>query len=79
MAKFQANLRDSKGKSVQQTIVAESVKEARETWRQKGFVIQEIKEVKSGFSFAALTMKKVTVKDLALFSRQLATDRKSVV
>ncbi|MFN5835724.1 MAG: type II secretion system F family protein, partial [Pseudanabaena sp.] len=73
MAKFQANLRDSKGKSVQQTIVAESVKEARETWRQKGFVIQEIKEVKSGFSFAALTMKKVTVKDLALFSRQLAT------
>ncbi len=73
MAKFQANLRDSKGKSVQQTIVAESVKKARETWRQKGFVIQEIKEVKSGFSFAALTMKKVTVKDLALFSRQLAT------
>ncbi len=73
MAKFQGNLKDSKGKSVQQTMVAVSVKEARDTWRQKGFVVQDIKEVKGGFDFAGFTMKKVTVKDLALFSRQLAT------
>lgn len=73
MAKFLGNLKDIKGKSVQQTMVAVTVKEARDTWRQKGFVIQDIKEVKSGFDFAAFTMKKVTVKDLALFSRQLAT------
>ncbi len=73
MAKFQANLKDSKGKAVQQTMVAVSLKEARDTWKQKGFYVQDVKEVKGGFSFAAFTMKKVTVKDLALFSRQLAT------
>jgi len=73
MAKFQANLKDSKGKSVQQTMTAVSLKEARDTWKQKGFFVQDVKEVKGGFDFAALTMKKVTVKDLALFSRQLAT------
>jgi type IV pilus assembly protein PilC len=73
MAKFQANLKDIKGKSVQETMVATSLKEARDTWKQKGFYIQDVKEVKGGFDFAALTMKKVTVKDLALFSRQLAT------
>jgi type IV pilus assembly protein PilC len=75
MAKFQGTLKDSKGKAVTQTMVAESVKEAREAWRQKGFVVQEIKEVQGGFDFAefSLSMQKVTVKDLALFSRQLAT------
>ncbi|MDX2255036.1 MAG: type II secretion system F family protein [Pseudanabaenaceae cyanobacterium bins.39] len=75
MAKFQGSLKDPKGKAVTQTMVAESVKEAREAWRQKGFVVQEIKEVQGGFDFAAfsLSMQKVSVKDLALFSRQLAT------
>ena len=73
MAKFQANLKDSRGQAVQQTMVATTIKEARDTWRQKGFFVQDIKEVKGGFDFAAFTMKKVTVKDLALFSRQLAT------
>ncbi len=73
MAKFQANLKDSRGQAVQQTMVATTIKEARDTWRQKGFLVQDIKEVKGGFDFAAFTMKKVTVKDLALFSRQLAT------
>ncbi|PZV17765.1 MAG: pilus assembly protein PilC [Pseudanabaena sp.] len=73
MAKFQANLKDSKGKAVQQTMVAVSLKEARDTWKQKGFYVQDVKEVKGGFDFAAFTLKKVTVKDLALFSRQLAT------
>ena len=73
MSKFQANLKDSKGKAVQQTMVAVSLKEARDTWKQKGFYVQDVKEVKGGFDFAAFTMKKVTVKDLALFSRQLAT------
>jgi type IV pilus assembly protein PilC len=73
MAKFQGSLRDSKGNSVQQTMTAASAKVARDTWKQKGFVVQEMKEVKGGFDFAALRMKKVAVKDLALFSRQLAT------
>ncbi len=73
MAKFKGNLKDPKGKAVQQTMVAVSLKEARETWKQKGFYVQDIKEVKGGFDFAGFTMKKVSVKDLALFSRQLAT------
>jgi type IV pilus assembly protein PilC len=73
MAKFKGNLKDPKGKAVQQTMVAVSLKEARDTWKQKGFYVQDIKEVKGGFDFAGFTMKKVTVKDLALFSRQLAT------
>ena len=75
MAKFKGNLKDPRGKAVQQTMVAVSVKEARDTWRQKGFVIQDIQEVKGGFdpSKFSFSMQKVTVKDLALFSRQLAT------
>jgi type IV pilus assembly protein PilC len=73
MAKFKGTLKDPKGKAVQQTMVAVSLKEARETWKQKGFYVQDIKEVKGGFDFAGFTMKKVSVKDLALFSRQLAT------
>lgn len=43
MAKFQANLKDSKGKAVQQTMVAVSLKEARDTWKQKGFYVQELR------------------------------------
>ncbi len=75
MPKFKGSLKDAKGKPVQQTITAESVKEARDTWRQKGFNVIEIKEVAGGFSLDKfqLSMKKVTVKDKSIFSRQLAT------
>ncbi|MFN5854598.1 MAG: type II secretion system F family protein, partial [Pseudanabaenaceae cyanobacterium] len=75
MPKFQAVLRDPKGKSVKQTMTAESVKEARDVWRQRGFAVEEVKEVQGGFDFDKwqVSMQKVEVKDLAIFSRQLAT------
>lgn len=75
MPKFQGNLKDSRGKAVQQVMTATNVKEARDVWRQKGFVIADIKEVKGGFDFEKfkVSLTKVSVKDLALFSRQLST------
>lgn len=75
MPKFKGNLKDSTGKPLQQTITAESVREARDAWRQKGFAVLEINEVAGGFDLEKfqLSMKKVSVKDKAIFSRQLAT------
>ncbi len=75
MPKFQGSLKDNRGNAVKQIVTADSVKEARDSWRQKGFVILEIKEVAGGFDFEkfSLSLKKVTVKDKAIFSRQLGT------
>jgi type IV pilus assembly protein PilC len=75
MPKFKCDLKNTQGISVKQTIIAESIKEARDKMRGQGFSIVEIKEVADGFSLEKLTMsiKKVTVKDKAIFSRQLAT------
>jgi type IV pilus assembly protein PilC len=73
MAKFRAKLKDPSGKSVSQTIDAESPAKAREAWRQKGFTVIEISAVKTGFNFQKISLANVTIKDKALFSRQLAT------
>jgi type IV pilus assembly protein PilC len=73
MAKFTAKLKDSSGKLLSQTIDAESPAKAREAWRQKGFTIIEISAVKTGFNFKKISFANVTIKDKALFSRQLAT------
>ncbi|MCS6960105.1 MAG: type II secretion system F family protein [Pseudanabaenaceae cyanobacterium SKYGB_i_bin29] len=73
MAKFKAKLKDPAGKSVSQTIEAESPAKAREIWRQKGFTVIEISAVKTGFNFQKISLANVTTKDKALFSRQLAT------
>ncbi|MGQ9865977.1 MAG: type II secretion system F family protein [Pseudanabaenaceae cyanobacterium] len=75
MPKFQGSLRDSTGREVKQTMVAESVREARDVWRQKGFQVVQIKEVADGFSMEqlSLALQGISVKDLAIFSRQLAT------
>ena len=75
MPKFKCDLKNTQGRSVKQTIIAESIKEARNKMREQGFSIVEIKEVANGFSLEKLSMsmKKVTVKDKAIFSRQLAT------
>ena len=43
MAKFLGNLKDIKGKSVQQTMVAVTVKEARDTWRIKALLFKTSK------------------------------------
>lgn len=73
MAKFKAKLKDASGKSLSQTIEAESPAKAREAWRQKGFTVIEISAVKTGFNFKKISLANVTIKDKALFSRQLAT------
>lgn len=75
MPKFKLELKDTKGNPVKQTITAESVKDARDAMRQKGFVVLDVKEVTGGFDFQKfqLSMKNVTVKDMSVFSRQLST------
>jgi type IV pilus assembly protein PilC len=68
-------LLDSTGKTIQQVIKAESSNEARIVWSQKGFRVREVKEETGGFDFEAIQMslQSVSVKDMALFSRQLST------
>ncbi len=75
MPKYKCELKNAQGITVKQTIIAENPREARDKMRQQGFSIVEIKEVADGFSLEKLSMsmKKVTVKDQAIFSRQLAT------
>ncbi len=79
MPTFVASVRNSEGKSKQEKIVAKSLSDARSELRQKGFVIQDLKEFK-GFDIGeALDLTKlqnklatVSVKDKAIFSRQFA-------
>ncbi len=75
MPKFKCNLKNAQGGAVQQTIIAESIKEARNKMRDQGFIIIDIKEDAGGFSFEkfSMGMKSITVKDKSIFSRQLAT------
>lgn len=79
MPTFVARVRDSKGNSKKEKIVAQSVGEARSNLRSRGLFIQELKQAQE-FKLsgdinleplqAALT--KVSVKDKAVFSRQFA-------
>ena len=75
MPNFIARVRDSQGKSRTEKIVAESVAQARTTLRQKGFVVQDLKQ-SQGFSFdlnkLSTKFTSVSVKDKAIFSRQFA-------
>jgi type IV pilus assembly protein PilC len=78
MPTFVANVRDSRGAVRKQRVPAESITEARTILRDKGFVIQDIKQAKT-FSLKDISIKQieaslssVTVKDKAVFSRQFA-------
>jgi type IV pilus assembly protein PilC len=75
MPKYKVNLKNSQGRSLQQTVSAESVKDVSNLMRQKGFTVLDVSEVTEGFSFEKLSMslQTVSVKDKAIFSRQLAT------
>ncbi|WP_066381881.1 MULTISPECIES: type II secretion system F family protein [unclassified Anabaena] len=78
MPTFVARVRDSQGKTRSEKVVAESLADARSNLRDKGFVVQEIKQSQSfsaNFDFEKLqtSFVKVTVKEKAVFSRQLAT------
>ncbi len=76
MPNFVARVRDSQGKSRTEKIVAESIAQARTTLKQQGFVVQELKQAQGfgGFDLKKLQtgMVKVSIKDKAVFSRQLA-------
>jgi len=75
MPTYLAEVRDSQGVPKKEKVIAESLKDARALLREKGLIIQDLKEAKSfnlkDFDFKA-AMAKVTVKDRAIFSRQFA-------
>jgi len=75
MPTYIAEVRDSQGKSKKEKIVADSVAKARDSLRERGFVIKDLKESQS-FKFNLddlnIALAKVTVKDKAVFSRQFA-------
>ncbi|BAY18064.1 type II secretion system protein [Nostoc sp. HK-01] len=78
MPTFVARIRDSQGKSRTEKIVAESLAQARTNLRDKGFVVQELKQSQGlplSFDFKKFqnSFVKVPIKEKAVFSRQLAT------
>ncbi|BAZ16137.1 type II secretion system protein [Calothrix sp. NIES-4071] len=76
MPSFVARVRDSQGKARTEKITAESIKEARISLRQQGFVVQDLKkaqgfDLKNALDFQT-RFASVSVKDKAVFSRQFA-------
>lgn len=74
MPTFIARVRDTQGKTRSQKVVAESIAQARTNLRDQGLVVQDLKQ-SIGFDFEKFqnSLVKVTVKEKAVFSRQLAT------
>jgi type IV pilus assembly protein PilC len=78
MPTFVARVRDSKGQSRTEKVSAESLAQARTNLRDKGFVVQELKQsqgFQASFDFKKFqnSFAKVPIKEKAVFSRQLAT------
>jgi type IV pilus assembly protein PilC len=74
MPTFIARVRDTQGKTRSQKVVAESITQARTNLRDQGLVVQDLKQ-SIGFDFEKFqnSLVKVSVKEKAVFSRQLAT------
>jgi len=74
MPNYVACVRDSQGKSKTEKVLADSLAQARTSLRDQGFVVQEVKESKGGFDFKKFqtSLGKVSVKEKAVFSRQMA-------
>ncbi|MFM7363073.1 MAG: type II secretion system F family protein [Cuspidothrix sp.] len=77
MPTFIADIRDSQGKARKETIIAESLADARTRLRYQGFSVQDIKQSQSPVSVLDIkklqnALIKVSVKDKAIFSRQFA-------
>lgn len=75
MPTYVASIRDVQGKPKKERITADSLGEARAALRDRGLVVQDLKESKGGsFSMEDINMlmTSVTVKDKAIFSRQFA-------
>jgi type IV pilus assembly protein PilC len=77
MPTYLARIRDSQGNLRTQKFVADSLSDARTNLRDKGFIVQDLKESQSLSSRFDLkkfqnSLVKVSVKDKAVFSRQFA-------
>ncbi|BAT56074.1 type II secretion system protein [Nostoc sp. NIES-3756] len=74
MPTFIARVRDTQGKTRSQRVVAESIAQARTNLRDQGLVIQDLKQsINFDFEKFQNSFVKVSVKEKAVFSRQLAT------
>ena len=76
MPTFVARVQDGSGSRTEK-VVAESLREARASFRERGLLVKELKQQEKlsfNFSLKSLSdsMAKVTVKDKAVFSRQFA-------
>ncbi|MGQ9870453.1 type II secretion system F family protein [Leptodesmis sp.] len=77
MPTFVARVQDARGAARKERIVADSLREARASLRERGLFVQELKQddgLSLNFDLASIrdSFTKVTVKDKAVFSRQLA-------
>jgi type IV pilus assembly protein PilC len=75
MPTFVARVQDQRGNARREKVSASSIREARDTLRDQGYFIQELKPAGGGgFDLGKLkdSMATVTVKDKAVFSRQFA-------
>lgn len=75
MPTFVANVQDASGTARRERVNANTIREARDTLRDQGYFIQDLKPLSGmSFDFSKLqdSMTSVTVKDKAVFSRQFA-------
>lgn len=70
---FQYKVRDTNNRLIASQVEAETINAVREMMRRKGFTVVEITEIKAKQGGLAFLEKKPTVKDVALFARQLST------
>ncbi|MEA5502707.1 type II secretion system F family protein [Halotia wernerae UHCC 0503] len=78
MPTYVARIRDPQGKSRTEKIVAQSLTQARTNLRDRGFVVQDLKQslgFQASFDLQKIqnSFVKVSIKEKAVFSRQLAT------
>ncbi len=75
MPTFVARVKDQTGNARREKVTAGSIREARDTLKNQGYFIQDLKPAGGeGFNFSKFkdSMASVTVKDKAVFSRQFA-------
>ncbi len=74
MATYIVQVKDKAGNVLQERVVADSQEEARRILGKRFSAIGKIKKASIDFDFASIeaAMSKVTVKDKAIFSRQLS-------
>jgi type IV pilus assembly protein PilC len=77
MPTFVAHVQDTQGNAKKEKVVADSIRDARTTLRERGYFIQDLKEAQRlslNFDLSEIqtSLATVSVKDKAVFSRQFA-------